>query len=613
MVLSLENKSQEFPFLLVQAAGETPQENVSSPVERDSIVEDESESIVLADNTRLGPYSVLLKDAFEESQTQQVLQLNESDSTPDLVAIARSLTSEEKAQGFRQQLVTREKIALIVGTDNPFQGTLTLQQVTQIFKGEITNWKQVGGDDRPLQLINRSPQNQTRQALKAYSVFSQAQFDANEFQGSGDTTAAIINELGKTGISYTHASEAIEQFTTRIISIDNVGVDDGRYPFSQPLHYVYTKQPDQKTQGFLDFLQTPDAESAIEFAQSQPADPTRAYAVPLLKTLQGQNTASSQPSGATTTKKTDPTKPDAIPATPLDLDSPPSTTVTEIPASGENPLTPSPSGDGGVWSWLPLLLIFLGLGILGWLTFMRVNLEKKRKYTSRPAPNYAERLKAQGSNRDLDDLKALVRKPGGTDEELQESVEAPTVIPDLSLDEESNTATETIENVPIEDSPIFWDEDQTTLQVADPQQFRTEPEFEDDDLTTLQGPAEFSSALPSPSSDFSSSLESEISEEEDVTLFQGVVPPDEQELVETFEDGEDLSESTVIQGRLPMDPLTGRLIDKEESLDEDSVLEGDHASGAERPGDSLPSQHEQTPPEETERSTNWEQMSDPWE
>ena len=79
--------------------------------------------------------------------------------------------------------------------------------------------------------------------------------------------------------------EAIEQFNLRIITIDNVGVDDGRYPFSQPLHYIYRAQPSEKVQGFLDFLKTPDAQSAIEFAQSQPADPTREFIEPSLNLL----------------------------------------------------------------------------------------------------------------------------------------------------------------------------------------------------------------------------------------------------------------------------------------------------------------------------------------
>ncbi|MEM9136903.1 MAG: substrate-binding domain-containing protein [Cyanobacteria bacterium P01_F01_bin.42] len=200
----------------------------------------------MSDQTRLGPYSVLLKDAFEESQSQQRLTLNETTlgiSETDIVALERSLTPTEIRQGLSQQLVIREKIALIVGDENPFRGTLTLKQVAGIFRGEITNWQQVGGDDRPLELVHRAEQNPIRQALERYGLFDSASFSEGVAEEK-DSTTAVVDLLGSSGISYAPASETIEQFTTRVITVDNVGVDDGRYPFSLPLNYVYQANPE---------------------------------------------------------------------------------------------------------------------------------------------------------------------------------------------------------------------------------------------------------------------------------------------------------------------------------------------------------------------------------
>jgi hypothetical protein len=485
VVLSLNVKFQEFPLILAQ--GQIFPENPNPPVA--------SETIALSDQTRLGPYSVLLKDAFEASRAAQTLQLNESETALDLVAMGRSLTPEEKNQGLQQQLVTREKIALIIDADNPFQGTLTLEQVTQIFKGEITNWQQVGGDDRPLKLVNRPRENQTRQALGGYPLFSQAQWDANALQSAEDTTAEIVAALGTNGIGYAPASEAIEQFNLRIVTIDNVGVDDSRYPFSQPLYYAYSQQPPDQVQGFLDFLGTPDAQSAIEFAQSQPADPTRPFVQPSLGGLTKSAIAPSNPPQTAV-------QPDLIPAAPLDPVAPldpassPQPTASQAPATAINPPTSRVSGDP--WSWLPLLLIFAGLGILGWLTFMRVQLAKKRKQVPRPAPNYAERLKVQGSNRDMNDLKALVRHPRtqGNDEPVQ--APPPAVVPDLSLakfnDEPSfeddlfsdDSSRDSKASEPtLSDSSSLWGDDPSTLEAPPISAPETDLEI-DEDLTTLQ-------------------------------------------------------------------------------------------------------------------------------
>ena len=63
----------------------------------------------------------------------------------DLAAIGRPLTEEELAQNLTEVPISREKIAIIVGRDNPFQGDLTFEDFARILWGDITNWSQLGG------------------------------------------------------------------------------------------------------------------------------------------------------------------------------------------------------------------------------------------------------------------------------------------------------------------------------------------------------------------------------------------------------------------------------------------------------------------------------------
>jgi ABC-type phosphate transport system substrate-binding protein len=67
------------------------------------------------------------------------------DNKIDLAAIGRSLTEAEKAKGLQQVLLQRGKVAVIVGADNPFKGNLTFDQFARMFRGEITDWQEVGG------------------------------------------------------------------------------------------------------------------------------------------------------------------------------------------------------------------------------------------------------------------------------------------------------------------------------------------------------------------------------------------------------------------------------------------------------------------------------------
>ncbi len=163
------------------------------------------------------------------------------DGKTDLAAVGRPLTAEEKAKGFVVIPQNRHKIAIVVGSDNPFTGNLTFEQFAKIFRGEITDWSQVGGSPGPIQLIDRPETSDTRQAFQSYSVFQQAPFVAatNAVKLSEDSTDALIKKLGTRGISYAIADQVTNTPGVRIVPMHKTLPSDPRYPFSQPLAYVY--------------------------------------------------------------------------------------------------------------------------------------------------------------------------------------------------------------------------------------------------------------------------------------------------------------------------------------------------------------------------------------
>lgn len=335
-----------------------------------------AQTLSISDTTRLGPYSQFLIVAYQQTNPEQTIQLNPSKpddaNSADLTALGRSLTAAEQANGLNQFLVTREKIAIIVSADNPYGKSLTIQQVRQIFQGQITNWKQLGGVDAPIQVIGRPADNPTRLSLQNYPSFKSSELDKIATFPKQDSTANIIDSLGRNGISFAPATEVIEQVSIRVIPIDNVGIDDARYPFSQPFTYIYQGTVSKKTQDFLNFTQSTDAQAALELAQRQPQDP-RLQQQPLVPGLNLTKPSSRSPD----------TAPDTAP-------------INAAPIA-ETPLSqPQGQAEGNAseisGTWIPLSLLALSFGILGWLTYRRVQLEKKRKKIPRPAPNYVERI-----------------------------------------------------------------------------------------------------------------------------------------------------------------------------------------------------------------------------
>ncbi|WZI66381.1 MAG: DUF4912 domain-containing protein [Gloeotrichia echinulata IR180] len=220
-----------------------------------------------------------LKESFEKqfSGTKVEVATNGTDAALqalqdgkiDIAAIGRGLTKEEKARGLELVRLRREKIAIIVGADNPFQGSLTTRQFAKIFRGEITNWSQVGGPDQQIRLIDRPATSETRNTFRNYPVFKTADFatGANATQIAEDNTTEIVKQLGKDGISYAVANQVSKLPGVRVVQLHQTLANNPRYPFSQPLVYAYKKNPSKGTAGFIGFAIAQPGKQAIESAR----------------------------------------------------------------------------------------------------------------------------------------------------------------------------------------------------------------------------------------------------------------------------------------------------------------------------------------------------------
>ncbi|MDA0866795.1 MAG: extracellular solute-binding protein, partial [Cyanobacteria bacterium] len=209
----------------------------------------------------------------QEQGTAAALQGLVAGDGPDLAAVGRPLSPEELAQGLVEIPISREKIAIIVGDENPFQGDLTFDQFAQIFRGEIANWLYVGGPDVPIRFIDRPADSDTRRALGSYEIFKAVEFSTgdNAITLGADDTAAVVEALGSSGISYAIASQVLDQDNVRVLTMDGTLPDDPRYPYSQPRGYAYTGTPSPAAAAFLAFATSADGQAALVEAKSAEA------------------------------------------------------------------------------------------------------------------------------------------------------------------------------------------------------------------------------------------------------------------------------------------------------------------------------------------------------
>jgi ABC-type phosphate transport system substrate-binding protein len=256
----------------------------------------------------------------------------------DIAAVGRPLTDAEKAAGLVAVPVDRGKIAIIVGPDNPFKDNLTFEQFARIFRGEITDWSEVGGEPGPIRLVDRPEFSDTRRALSTYDVFKTAPFEtgSNAAPVSGDETETVIEALGSDGIGYAIADQVVDADNVTIISMHQTLPDDPRYPYSQIRSYVYQQDnPSPATRAFLGFATSePGQEVIVAAAPADGQSPEAAStATPGAALPPGTSTTASTPNPNPATNEGS--------ATPPGLVTPPGTsTATPTPETlAEDPTT----------------------------------------------------------------------------------------------------------------------------------------------------------------------------------------------------------------------------------------------------------------------------------
>ena len=191
------------------------------------------------------------------------------DGEIDLAAIGRPLTEAEADEGVSAIAIAREKIAIIVGPDNPFEGDITFEQFAQIFRGDVTNWSELGGEPGPIRFVDRPESSDTRRAFQAYPVFQAASFvtGATADTVDVDETDAVVEALGDDGIGYAIANQVMSRDDVNIISMHKTRPDNPAYPFSQPRNYVYLGDPSEPAQAFLAVATGEEGQNAIAEVQ----------------------------------------------------------------------------------------------------------------------------------------------------------------------------------------------------------------------------------------------------------------------------------------------------------------------------------------------------------
>lgn len=202
----------------------------------------------------------------------------------DIANASRQIKAEEmeaaQKAGLNPQefIIARDAIAVIVNPENPVQ-QLTLTQLSAIYRGEITNWKEVGGEDRPIVKLSRETNSGTHVFFLETVIRLGSKEDKTIF--SADTlllpsSEGIISEvrenpnaIGYDGLGYVTS----EVKMLAVSSLDSpdifvipsaATVADGSYMISRNLYMYTPDEPSGEVKTYIDWILSPEAQQIVK-------------------------------------------------------------------------------------------------------------------------------------------------------------------------------------------------------------------------------------------------------------------------------------------------------------------------------------------------------------
>ncbi|ATL90085.1 phosphate ABC transporter substrate-binding protein [Faecalibacterium prausnitzii] len=196
-----------------------------------------------------------------------------ADKTLDIGLSSRALKDDEKAD-VEGTTIALDGIAIIVNNASEVED-LTVDQLKQMFTGEITNWSEVGGDDGEIVLIGREAGSGTRDGFESIVDVKDSCKYAQELTATGAVISAVeANPLAIGYASLSAVGDTVKMVTVGGVECSEETVKDGSYEVQRPFVFVTNKSVtlSEQAQAFFDFATSADAADLIRTAGAVPVN-----------------------------------------------------------------------------------------------------------------------------------------------------------------------------------------------------------------------------------------------------------------------------------------------------------------------------------------------------
>jgi phosphate transport system substrate-binding protein len=237
----------------------------------------EIQTLTIAGSTTVLPIAQGVAEAFMDKNAHIDIQISGGGSsvgvksagegTVDIGMASRDMKEAEKKDypQLQQITVAKDGIALIIHPSNGVD-SLSVEDIVAIYKGEITTWNEVGGDDQEIVVVGRDSASGTREFFWK-DVMKKADFvpimlEKNSNGAVKQTVSQTPGAIGYVGLGYLDK-------TVKAVLVDGVeptvaNVINGLYPISRSLYMLTNGEPTGLAKTFIDFLLGPQGQAIIE-------------------------------------------------------------------------------------------------------------------------------------------------------------------------------------------------------------------------------------------------------------------------------------------------------------------------------------------------------------
>ena len=236
-----------------------------------------SGSISMVGSTSMEKFANSLSEAFMEKYPDVTVTAEfvgssagveaAQNGTADIGNASRNLKEEEKAAGIAENIVAIDGIAVVVDNTNTVED-LTKEQLSKIYKGEVTNWSDVGGSDMPVVVVGREAGSGTRSAFEELLELEEQCKYANEL----DSTGAVMAKVAATPGAIGYVSLDVLDDTVKAVKLDGAepteeNIKAGNYFLSRPF-VMATKgeiaEQNDLVKALFDYIYSPEGDELVK-------------------------------------------------------------------------------------------------------------------------------------------------------------------------------------------------------------------------------------------------------------------------------------------------------------------------------------------------------------